>query len=136
MKYDARLTNKQMVQILKHLRYNFDYADIAVPLLKINQFSQGATTPRLKKFKHQYKDGTFAWIDYTYASICDVYVEVVKDIMEEYGITPKDVVVLDVVFEGDHGIKAFRLGFHAIITVTGGIMDVSPQIWRGRSCHR
>ena len=71
----------------------------------------------MKTFKHQYKDDTFAWIEYTYASIYEVYVELVKEKMIENEIKPIDVVVLDVVLWGDHGLKAFCLGFCAIVTV-------------------
>ena len=76
----------------------------------------------MKKFKHQYKYDTFAWIECTYASIYKVYVELVKEIMMENEIKPIDVVALDVVIGGDHVLKAFCLGFCAIITMTNGKM--------------
>ena len=44
----------------------------------------------------------------------------VKEIMRENEIKPIDVVALDDVLEGDHGLKAFCLGFRAIVTMANG----------------
>ena len=120
MKHDATLKDWQMLKILKHLKHTLGAIDIAVPFRAIKQFSKGYITPRVNKFKHQYKDGTFAWIECTYASISEVYVELVKEIMIENEIKPIDVVALDVVLGGDHGLKAFCLGFRAIVTMANG----------------
>ena len=76
----------------------------------------------MNKFRHQYKDDTFAWIECTYASIYEVYVELVKEIMLENEIKPIDDMALDVVIGGDHGLKAFCLAFRTIITMTNGKM--------------
>jgi len=122
MKEAVGLRDWQMIKILKHLKHSFGGKDISVPFRTIKQFSEGSITPRVKKFKHQYKDGTLAWVDCTYASIYEIYTSVVKEMMSEHKIRPIDVVALDVVIGGDHGLNAFRLGLRAIITVTSGKM--------------
>ena len=87
----------------------------------------------MKKFKHQYKDGTLAWVDCTYASIYEVYVKVVREIMLEHGIRPIDVVALDVVIGGDHRLNALFGLMHNCHCDKWE--NVSLQIWRRRSCH-
>ena len=97
MKHDATLKDWQMLKILKHLKHTLGVRDLAVPFQATKQFSEGYITPRVKKFKHQYKDGNFPWIECTYASTYKVYAELVKEIMMENEIKPIDVVAVNVV---------------------------------------
>jgi len=121
MQKDAGLKRWQTITVLKHLRHCFN-GKVAVPFKDTELFSDEYVKPITKKFEFEHENGDREIILCDYQNVADVLLLVLADIYAEQALSPEDVLRVDFILGGDHGIGAFRLCFRTVVKLKTGAL--------------